>query len=418
MADLVDALIQQKLTETYNNPYLRFSQTAAKTIDPAAFSGDDDWKYAALTGAITGLTNSWGKEKAQEDALALALQSSQAKAAAMTGQDYDPAKFGQLGEDMYGAMLANAQAEKQQAAIENQRKLAQLQQEKVLGNQIDKQFDTGIYYNPLASDPAQRMAVDRGFQDAMNNFKQRGSYATQAGSLGAQRDIGPSVDYARKMAGYQADVAGKPMVMKAEAEAQQQIDASNPTKLRERNVEAVETLMNLRKDLRSSEPFKQFQDIDKNFQSAIGAALDNSGVADEALVRYTIQAIEPGMAVREGEAAAIANSQALSSDVKGIMLKALNGEARLQPETRYKILQHIARHQQAAAQQLETLVADQEAVARQGYGLNPAEYGVQFNPYRTTAREVPSLDQIRERFNSTGASERQRYEQLKAKYGR
>ena len=63
------------------------------------------------------------------------------------------------------------------------------------------------------------------------------------------------------------------------------------------------------------------------------ALKDPGAVADQELVRYGIL-IEPGMAVREGEQAALANSASIPDEWRAEMAKALNGESGLSPKTR------------------------------------------------------------------------------------
>jgi len=64
---------------------------------------------------------------------------------------------------------------------------------------------------------------------------------------------------------------------------------------------------------------------------------------DLELVRGAIQAIEPGMAVREGEQAAVASSQSIPDEWKGALNKALNGGTGLSEDVRQGILRIAAR---------------------------------------------------------------------------
>jgi len=71
----------------------------------------------------------------------------------------------------------------------------------------------------------------------------------------------------------------------------------------------------------------------------VGAAVqDPSAVADQELVRRAVQLIEPGMAVREGEQAAVAASQSIPEQFKGQLNKVLRGEGSLGPQLRQGVL--------------------------------------------------------------------------------
>jgi len=75
----------------------------------------------------------------------------------------------------------------------------------------------------------------------------------------------------------------------------------------------------------------------------VGAAVrDPSAVADQELVRRAVQLIEPGMAVREGEQAAVAASQSIPEQLKGQLSKVLEGQGSLGPKVREGII-NIAR---------------------------------------------------------------------------
>lgn len=77
-----------------------------------------------------------------------------------------------------------------------------------------------------------------------------------------------------------------------------------------------------------------FENVLKAAQAVSGALKDYGRVSDQELVRYSIQMIEPGMAVREGEQAAIANSQSLPSAWKATLEGALTGKSKLPKEVR------------------------------------------------------------------------------------
>lgn len=80
----------------------------------------------------------------------------------------------------------------------------------------------------------------------------------------------------------------------------------------------------------------------------VGAAVqDPSAVADQELVRRAVQLIEPGMAVREGEQAAVAASQSIPEQFKGQLNKVLRGEGSLGPQLREGVLRIAERSYKA-----------------------------------------------------------------------
>jgi hypothetical protein len=77
-----------------------------------------------------------------------------------------------------------------------------------------------------------------------------------------------------------------------------------------------------------------FANVLKAADAISGALKDYGRVSDQELVRYSIQMIEPGMAVREGEQAAIANSQAVPDAWKAQLKGALDGTSTLGKDAR------------------------------------------------------------------------------------
>lgn len=88
----------------------------------------------------------------------------------------------------------------------------------------------------------------------------------------------------------------------------------------------------------------------KNAATVVGQAVrDPSAVATQELVRRAVQLIEPGMAVREGEQAAIASSQSIPDQWKGALQKAVNGTGGLEKDVREGILRIAQRSYEANA---------------------------------------------------------------------
>lgn len=127
--------------------------------------------------------------------------------------------------------------------------------------------------------------------------------------------------------------------LKAEDEYYGQPGVDNPNspgfKFKQEQEKALE---NARDTFEKTPTFQNFSISDKGYRSLLKAIDDPAATSDLELVRGAIQAIEPGMAVREGEATAAENSGSIPQAWKGAISKALKGESGLAPEIREGIL--------------------------------------------------------------------------------
>jgi len=114
----------------------------------------------------------------------------------------------------------------------------------------------------------------------------------------------------------------------------------------------------------------------KNAAAVVGQAVkDPSAVATQELVRRAVQLIEPGMAVREGEQAAIMSSQSIPEQWKGALQKAVNGEGGLGTEVREGILRIAQRSYEAQANSYNDTKAFYDNLAKdRGLGKHPISY--------------------------------------------
>lgn len=97
-------------------------------------------------------------------------------------------------------------------------------------------------------------------------------------------------------------------------------------------------LENIRKEFQGQQTYKDFVVSEKGYRSLLKAIEDPYSTSDLELVRGAIQAIEPGMAVREGEAAAAEKSGSIPDQWKAAINKSLTGGTGLAPEIREGIL--------------------------------------------------------------------------------
>lgn len=93
-------------------------------------------------------------------------------------------------------------------------------------------------------------------------------------------------------------------------------------------------LTRLQKDFSSRDEVKNYSKVEIAAGIINKALEDDNAVTDLELTRYSIQVIEPGMAVREGEQAAVLSSGSVPEQWKGQMQKVLDGKSSLTPEIR------------------------------------------------------------------------------------
>jgi hypothetical protein len=93
-------------------------------------------------------------------------------------------------------------------------------------------------------------------------------------------------------------------------------------------------LDSLRKEFTGSPEYKEFSAVKSSADALKEALKDKSAVSDQELVRRSIQMIEPGMAVREGEQKAVALSQSIPDAWRGELNKALKSGTALSDEVR------------------------------------------------------------------------------------
>lgn len=121
----------------------------------------------------------------------------------------------------------------------------------------------------------------------------------------------------------------------------------------------------LRKEFSSLPEVKDYSLIDKAAKVVTQAVKDPSAVATQELVRRAVQLIEPGMAVREGEQAAIAKSQSIPDYLKGQLQTALSGEGGLQEDVRQGILRIAQRSYESSAERYKATKDFYEGIAKE-----------------------------------------------------
>ena len=165
----------------------------------------------------------------------------------------------------------------------------------------------------------------------------------------------------------------------------------------------------LRKEFNALPEVKNFSLIDTAAKVVSQAVKDPSAVATQELVRRAVQLIEPGMAVREGEQAAIMASQSIPDRVKGELQRALQGEGGLQAETRAGIMRIAQRAYEAQAERYKATKDFYEGLATErgipkkaiSYIGEPQQWETIAGPAQTATNKQSQLSDILQQLQST-----------------
>lgn len=155
-------------------------------------------------------------------------------------------------------------------------------------------------------------------------------------------------------------------------------DLLNPAKIESRRLEREKRLDyfkvqdELEKQFEEKPAVKDMRQVERYSWIIDKALKDPVSVSDQELTRYSILLIEPGMAVREGEQAAMANSPSIPARWKGSLRKALFGEAELTEDVREGIKRLAIRAYDGHKMQYDRIYADYVEKAKRR-GIDPTE---------------------------------------------
>jgi hypothetical protein len=148
----------------------------------------------------------------------------------------------------------------------------------------------------------------------------------------------------------------------------------------------------LRKEFNALPEVKNFSLIDNAAKVVAKAVQDPSAVATQELVRRAVQLVEPGMAVREGEQAAIMASQSIPDRFKGELARALSGEGGLQEDTRQGIMRIAQRAYESQASRYKSTKDFYEGLAEErGIPKKAISYIGEAEPWSTISGKKPAL---------------------------
>lgn len=272
-----------------NDPwYVAGSKTLGMRVDPSIYQNNQEaLLYPILQGLAGGAMQGYGEQSSYQQA----LEDMGPVYQRVTGEEYNPnAGFGPVASgDTYADMLQDGEIQPSIKQMKGDLLLALSDRE----NREEREFEA-----------AKRNAELRDKQD-FEKFKFNLESSPEAMASKAK-----------------AKGQEKASELKAEAD----FIGYNPKK-----EDATDAL---RKEFSALPEVKNYAQVEKAASVLNEATKDKSAVTDQELVRYSILLIEPGMAVREGEQAAVANSQSLPEAWKGQLRKALVGESALSDDTR------------------------------------------------------------------------------------
>lgn len=113
-------------------------------------------------------------------------------------------------------------------------------------------------------------------------------------------------------------------------------------------------LVDVRKEFVTKPAYTDYAQSLKGFRTLVKAMKDPTGGADLDFAYGIVQMIEPGMAVREGEQAAVRNTVSLPEQLKGALLKAMNGEGSITPDIKRTLLEVAKRRMEEHSKQYNT----------------------------------------------------------------
>lgn len=183
--------------------------------------------------------------------------------------------------------------------------------------------------------------------------------------LGIKDPISMEIEKARSM----IPIKTEEIAATEGAKRQAEVDAYGYNPKREQEVD------NLRREFSRLPEVLNFANVEKSAGIMKKAIDDPNAVSDLELIRYAILLIEPGMAVREGEQAAVLRSQSIPDDLKGAALKAWDGNAQLGTKAREGLLRLAMRSYEGHKSQYDrTLQFYRDQAKQRGIDPNRISY--------------------------------------------
>ena len=381
----VFAVLQQADQQAQKtNPYGGFesiSDQLGGVITKAAGSGNYGFGEilgaSLLDGLMGGVAQHYGNEyRADQNKMAM-------DSLANIWKGGDAAKPDGMNSNVWASISGPGQLFKAQRDIENQQ--LGLKADLELRNDVKKAMITEAVKNPYspfsqkilqglgisADAPAQPapeaapMVSGPGMSPGSGNFAadpldlSKFANAATAGNMIAD-NVAAAASKPKTMQDYLMQAQGN----QAAAEAAYKRDLEAPDR-------SFKDVGDLRNEFQKKPEVVSFIQSDIGIKSLRNAIKDPSATSDLELVRGAIQAIEPGMAVREGEAQAVQQSGSIPDQWKGALNKALNGESGLPDDVRKGILRIAERRYTEYATKFNDSKSFYEGLA-QKRGLDPS----------------------------------------------
>lgn len=237
---------------------------------------------------------------------------------------------------------------------------------------------------------------------------------------GVLKSEDPDIAFANleKLSSYLANKEARPMISEVDAAgaipgAPLSETVTKPNLLNKKTKAEIDLTDSLRKEFNALQDVKDYAQSLKAANSLSQALKDQSAVSDQELVRRAIQMIEPGMAVREGEASAVQNSAAIPEAWRGALNKALGGGTALGEDVRAGI--------QRLAERAFTAHATNYEAARKTYGQIAESRGLKPDQISFLGQAPQATSIFKSSGVSTGGASISQVQQIiaaaKAQYG-
>lgn len=282
----------------------------------------------------------------------------------------------------YGRKQAQDEAFKEYKSSPFLSTLSGYQTEERPENWTPKQGKLDIYAALLANEQNQALEIEQ--QKAKNDLQK--TLLGKGVALSPEGGVVPISGLAEAEA--QASALKKRQEIQAEKEATINALGYNP--------QIEEETDKMRKEFSSLPEVKNFSSVEKSASIIAKAIKDPNSVSDQELVRYSILLIEPAMAVREGEQAAVASSSSIPEKWKGALNKNLSGGTALGDDVKEGIKRLALRaYEGHKAQYDRTLGFYQEQALKKGLDKNRISYIGESQPTEnvlgtTSASSIPN----------------------------
>lgn len=231
-----------------------------------------------------------------------------------------------------------------------------------------------IKQDPQLSGLAAALAANQMQQQQALAQKRQEIELSNKGEISKFQELAPlqrqaKVEDVRALQPLEVDTAAKKAGAEASARARVEDNRNRG------NTEIDKTVDALRKEFQGKKEVDDFRVVERTAKAMANTLKDKGAATDLELTRYSILLLEPGMAVREGEQAAVLKSAAIPDQWKAQISKALSGTSALDGEVREGLKRLAGRAYNETAAQYERQRQFYTGEAK-GRGLDPSRVDV------------------------------------------